>query len=104
MGDMSKAIPPGTEMPTPVPPGRFAEFAACLSEGFCPACRRPFRHGHRGMQGNTWGSCKWCHCIWEYDRVAVVPVIAWHGVAGGAEWDIFTTANERVSGTGCLAG
>ena len=86
-------------MPDPVPPGRFAEYAACISEGFCPSCRQQFRHAWSPAQGITWGICRTCACGWDYDRLPVVPVICWRGEVDGIGWEIIASDHGHVHGT-----
>jgi len=101
---MSKTIPAGTPMPTPVPPGRFAEYAACLAEGFCPSCRQPVTWARVLIPGLNYADCSRCRCSWEYDRNVIGgPMIRWRGVADadgtkdGIAWDIWTR-DDRVFG------
>jgi hypothetical protein len=88
-------------MPNPVPSGRFAEYAACLSEGFCPSCRLRFTHGAALYPGAgvTRGGCGVCGCFWEYNRWAVdSPQIRWRGVVDGTQWDIWVNDLDRQFG------
>jgi hypothetical protein len=91
-------------MPTPVPPGKFAEYAACLSEGFCPSCRQPVTYAAVLMPGINYADCARCRCLWRHDRRAVSgPLIGWRGIVdadgttGGVVWDIWTH-DDRVFG------
>ena len=70
------------------------EFAACISEGFCPACRKPFTTARAIMRGRTWAACRECRCIWEYDRRAYVPVIIWDG--GHPGWHVYSFSSGHT--------
>ena len=92
-------------MPTPVPPGRFAEYAACLSEGFCPSCRRPLHAPVRLAAGHFVAFCDPCGCRWEYDQgtSARDPQICWRGTVptdgttDGITWEIWTRDDDPVA-------
>jgi hypothetical protein len=84
------SVPAGTKMPTPVPPGRFAEYAAAISEGFCPRCRQPFTWSAPTVPGITWGDCSRCGGTWELNRRTVHgPGIRWRGTVEDVDWDVW---------------
>lgn len=48
-----------------IPPGRWHEYAAAISEGFCPTCRQPFSFSYPFTHVIA-GRCDTCHCTWQW--------------------------------------
>jgi len=99
--DSTEPIPAGTPMPTPVPPGRFAEYAAAISEGFCPACRVPL-DPWPPMPSGPRGDCRDCGASWFLDVAG--PTIQWFNYVDYISWTIWTMPDPEVPGGAQIRG
>src|SRR6266567_553686 len=93
-------VPAGTPMPEPVPPGRFAEFAAAISEGFCPACRVPLDPWPL-MSFGPRGDCRACGANW-FLHTGAPRGIQWRSTVSDMAREIWSNG-DHVRGTAVWA-
>lgn len=79
--------------PVPVPPGRYAEYAAAIAEGVCPPCHRPFDRTVP-MPGFVFAWCDGCGARWEMKNDA--RNIGWKAQVGEVSWEVWTNPSTGL--------